>query len=77
MPFMAFRVIAPGMDLGLSGGLNLDAASPGKDQGCRLPNFNDDFERTAPGIGAHEYDSPNMKLGVKEYYRLYGIPIPR
>ncbi len=57
---------------GYVGRAQLAADSPGKDQGCRLPNFNDDYEGSAPDIGAHEHGSPDMSIGVGPYYELYG-----
>jgi hypothetical protein len=53
------------------GRAQLDAGSPGKDAGVRIPNFNDDYEGAAPDIGAHEHGAPDMKLGVRAYRDLY------
>jgi Big-like domain-containing protein len=46
------------------GNYQLDASSPGYDQGQRLPNFNDAFTGAAPDMGAHEAGTAAMRLGV-------------
>jgi hypothetical protein len=46
------------------GNYQLQPGSPGYDQGVRIPNFNDGFTGAAPDMGAHEGDTPAMKLGV-------------
>ena len=47
-----------------NGNYQLEASSPGYDKGLRLPNFNDGFTGAGPDVGAHEADTPAMKLGV-------------
>lgn len=56
---------------GHPGRTQLTEKSLGKDQGCVLPNFNDHHEGTAPDIGAHEFGTPDVKLGVLAYHALY------
>jgi hypothetical protein len=46
------------------GNYQLEANSPGYDQGQRLPNFNDDYTGNGPDVGAHEAGTPAMRLGV-------------
>jgi len=51
-----------------SGGMyQLDRSSPGHDGGIVIPNFNDDYEGTAPDVGAHEAGSPRMEFGVEAH----------
>ena len=59
---------------GHPGRTQLAEKSPGKDQGCVLPNFNDHHEGTAPDIGAHEFGTPDMKLGVEAFRQLGAAP---
>jgi hypothetical protein len=46
------------------GNYQLDPSSPGYDRGVRIPNFNDAYTANGPDMGAHEGDTPAMKLGV-------------
>jgi len=48
------------------GNYQLERSSPGYDRGVRLPNFNDGFTGSAPDMGAHEADTPPMKLGTSQ-----------
>ncbi len=52
---------------GSRGTFSLAAQSPGLDAGVTLPNFNDDFQGSAPDIGAHEAGSPPMEFGTEAY----------
>ena len=45
------------------GNYQLDSSSPGYDRGVRIPNFNDAFTGAGPDMGAHEGDTPAMRLG--------------
>ncbi|HYE88180.1 MAG TPA: Ig-like domain-containing protein, partial [Vicinamibacterales bacterium] len=45
------------------GNYQLDPSSPGYDRGVRIPNFNDAFTGAGPDMGAHEGDTPAMRLG--------------
>ncbi|HYE86460.1 MAG TPA: hypothetical protein VEA16_08910, partial [Vicinamibacterales bacterium] len=45
------------------GNYQLDPSSPGYDRGVRIPNFNDGFTGAGPDMGAHEGDTPAMRLG--------------
>ena len=48
-----------------SGGLyQLQAGTPGADQGVLIPNFNDGYLGAAPDVGAAEGGAPAMKFGV-------------
>jgi hypothetical protein len=47
-----------------SGNYQLDPSSPGYDRGVRIPNFNDAFTSSGPDMGAHEGDTPAMRLGT-------------
>ncbi|HYC37195.1 MAG TPA: DUF4214 domain-containing protein [Usitatibacter sp.] len=46
------------------GRYQLAVATPGYDQGLRLPNFNDDFLGAGPDIGAHEGGTGPMVFGI-------------
>jgi len=47
-----------------NGEFALDSFSPGYDAGVVIPNFNDNYNGSAPDIGAHEAGSPPMEFGV-------------
>ncbi len=56
------------------GNYQLDRSSPGYDKGVRLPNFNDGFTGNAPDMGAHEADTPAMKLGIGAASSVWAAP---
>ena len=56
------------------GNYQLDPSSPGYNRGARLPNFNDGFTGSAPDVGAHEGDTPAMRLGVNGGRQPYAGP---
>jgi hypothetical protein len=56
------------------GNYQLDPSSPGYNRGARLPNFNDAFTGSGPDVGAHEGDTPAMRLGVNGGRQPYAGP---
>jgi len=46
------------------GNYQLDPSSPGYDRALRIPNFNDAYTGSGPDMGAHEGDTPAMRLGL-------------
>jgi len=55
-----------GPESGPHGRYQLAPGSPGRDQGKRIPNFNDAFQGQAPDVGAHEGGAPPMRFGPRE-----------
>jgi hypothetical protein len=51
------------------GHFQLAPGTPGFDAGVPIPNFNDNFNGSAPDVGAHEAGEPPMEFGADAYRR--------